>query len=170
MAIGWFVANYKRRENTLLPERYCIMDDYSADIASFGGAWREFEVLGDRAIVKVRAPEAVLNALAQQPGIRRIPLARLDDGLDTLPAGVRNAIRDELLDAGYTLAEIVARFGNDLSQYTLRDVLRFFAKRRRKPFWNRDEDTIEFGEEIDMSGWRVNGREPIENLDAEVSE
>ena len=112
--------------------RECAMNQFTASIFADGGNWREIEVLGDQAIVKVQASAGTLTAIAGTATFRRIPLGLLDDSLGTLTAGQRNAIKNELTDAGYTLAEVNARFPN-LASATLRDVLRFFATRRRKP-------------------------------------
>lgn len=142
MAIGWYVVPYKRRLDAERPTRYCSMDDHTATILAAGGAWSETEVLGDRAIVKVRATPAVLTGLNGVAGFIRLPKDILDDSLASLSAGVKTAIRNELQSAGYTLAEIQARFGTDLGQYTLRDVLRFFASRRLKPRYDAGTDTI----------------------------
>jgi hypothetical protein len=73
---------------------------------------------------------------------KRLPKDRLNDSLADLPPAVKSAIRDELLDMGYSLAELRERFGDDLSAYTLRDVLRFAARRRRAARWDREANEI----------------------------
>jgi len=163
MAIGWFIVPYKRRTKRRRPTRYCAMDDYTSQIRAHGGMWAESEVLGNRAIVKVRAPVAVLAALNDVPGFKRIPKDRLDDSLADLSQTVRAYLRDEILDMGYTIEELRERFGNDLGAYTLRDVLKFMARRRRKPRYNPATD------EIILDGEIQECRE-IENLDAAVTE
>lgn len=168
MAIGWYIVPYKRREagpwGVGPPARYCAMDDYTMQIIyTYDGAWAETEILGNRAIVKVRAPQAVLDFLDSVPGFRRLPKDRLDDSLADLPTAVKSAIRDELLDMGYTLDEIHDRFGADLGQYTLRDVLRFAARRRLKPRYNPADDTIYMDGEVQTC-------RPVEDVDAEVTE
>jgi hypothetical protein len=139
------------------------MNDYTVDIRTYGGDWTETEVLGNRAIVKVRAPAAVLNALNAVAGFKRVPKDRLDDSLADLPAGVKQALRNELEDMGYTVAEIQERFGGDIGQYTLRQVLRFAARRRRKPRYDAATDTI-YADGI------VQACRSIESVDAEVTE
>jgi hypothetical protein len=140
MPVGWYIVPYKRREGQGIPTRYPAIDDYTAQIHAAGGQWAETEVLGNRCLVKVRASAAVLNKL---DGIyKRLPKDRLNDSLADLPPAVKSAIRDELLDMGYSLAELQERFGDDLSIYTLRDVLRFAARRRLKPRWDREVDQI----------------------------
>jgi hypothetical protein len=118
------------------------MDDFTDQILADGGAWSEVEVLGDRAIVKVRANLETLLAIAGTAGFRRLPKDRLDDSLSSLSSGVKLALRNELIDAGYSLAEIQERLGADLGSKTLRDVLRFAASRRRKPRYDQATDTI----------------------------
>ena len=142
MSIGWYIVPYKRRTGEDRPTRYCAMDDHTAAILAAGGAWAETEVLGDRAIVKVRATPAILTQLNGIAGFIRLPKDILDDSLASLSSGAKTAIRNELQSAGYTLGEIQARFGSDLGQYTLRDVLQFFASRRLKPRYDAGTDTI----------------------------
>lgn len=164
MASGWFIVPYKRRPG-FPPSRYCAMDDFTAQIMAAGGRWSETEVLGDRALVKVAGiPEAGLQQLAAVPGFRRLPRNRLDDTIADLPAGVRQAIRAELEDMGYTVAEIRERFGDDFaSEITLRDVLHFMARRRRKPRWDRNTDQIVLDGEIQDC-------RPVDAVDMEVGE
>jgi hypothetical protein len=142
MPTAWFIVPYKRRDHYGRPGRYCAMDDFTAQIIAEGGWWTETEVLGNRALVKVRASAATLTQIAAEQGIKRLPKDRLDDSLATLSPAARQAIRAELEDMGYTLAEIQARFGTDLSAYTLGDVLRFAATRRLKPRYDSSSDTI----------------------------
>ena len=59
---GWFLAPYKGR--LFSPRtRYCAMDDQTKQIQRGGGAWREAEIDGNRAIVRVRAADAVIASL-----------------------------------------------------------------------------------------------------------
>lgn len=142
MSAGWFIIPYKRDITAGHPVRYCAIDDYSADIASYGGKWSETEILGNQAIVKVNAPAGVLNALAAVDGFQRLPKDRIDDPLSDLSAAAKQKIRDAAIAAGYSLAEIQARFPNDLGTYTLRDVLQFLATRRLKPRYDAQADEI----------------------------
>jgi len=163
MPTAWYIIPYRRRPARRRPTRYVAIDDHTAQIRDYGGTWSEVEVLGDRAIVKVRAPAAVLQALADLPGYKRIPRDRLDDSLADLPAAAKAALRDEILDMGYPIAEIRERFGNDLGAYTLRDVLRFMARRRRKPRYDRETDTI-------VLDGPVQPCRDVDDLDAAVTE
>lgn len=136
MPIGWFIAPYKRDLSEPTPTRYCAMDDATSLIRADGGDWHESEFLGNRAIVKVRASAATLSAIATAPGIKRLPKNRFDDPLSDLSNAQKRAIRDELLDAGYTFQEFQARFGNDIGNFTLGDIIRFAVTRRRKVRWD----------------------------------
>ena len=146
MAIGWYIAPYKidEREGTpsypLRGTRYCEIFDFRVEIETSGGKFTMTEVLGNRAIVKVRASQSVLDTL--NINFKRIPKNRLNDALSDLPQGVKTALRNEILDMGYTVQEVQARFGNDLGQYTLKDVLKFMATRRIKPRYDAIADDI----------------------------
>ncbi len=151
MALSWFLCPYKRRVNSHKLVRYCAMDDFTELIAADAGAWSEIEVLGDRAIVKVRATPATLATIAGTATFRRIPLTLMDDPLSSLTAGQRTAVRNELLDAGYSLAEVTAAFP-DIAQATLGQVLRFLCTRRLKPRYDANTDTIIFDGDVQACG------------------
>lgn len=142
MSIAWYIVPYKRNQGVgaLQPGRYCAMDDNSKRISDSGGNWTETEILGNRAIVKVRASNAVLAVLNTE--YRRLPKNRLDDSLSGLPSNVKIILKNELLDMGYNVTEIQGRFGNDIGQFTLRDVLKFATKRRLKPRYDAEKDEI----------------------------
>lgn len=142
MPVGWYIVPYVRdtRPGAPGPARYCEMDDYTAEIQGYGGWWTETEVLGNRAIVKVRARAAVLTALNAL--FTRLPKNLLDDSLADLSTAAKQKIKDELLDMGYTPAEILTHIPGDLGDYTLRDVLRFAARRRLKPRYDSGTDTF----------------------------
>lgn len=144
MAVGWFIAPYARRAAAGRPfiRRYVAIDDLTATIAADGGAWAETEVLGQAAIVKVRASAATLALVAALPGVSRIPVAQLDDPLSTLTAPQKTAIRNRVRALGYSLAELQARFPNDLGTYTLRDLLTFVASRRRRVRYDQATDAL----------------------------
>lgn len=142
MAIAWYLCPYRRRPATDHPARYCAMDDYTPDIVADGGAWAESEVLGNHAIVKVRASVSTLATIAADTDFTRLPVAQLDDQLSSLTTGVKAAIKNKVLALGYAEDEITARFGSDLGAYTLGDLLRFVAKRRLKPRYDAKADAI----------------------------
>lgn len=143
MPVGWFVAPYKRRPD---PNgriiRYVVVDDLTAQIRADGGHWTEAQVLGNQAIVKVRASAQTLQDIDDLPGVSRIPKDALDDTLDTLTNPQRQALRQIALDAGYTTNEFNTRFPGGLSTVTVGDFLRFLATRRRKPRYDQATDSI----------------------------
>lgn len=145
MPVAWYIIPYVRVTPApgLLAARAVAL---VVDAPTFKN-WREVECLGNRAIVKVNASASVLSQL--DAAYKRIPKNALDDSLADLSNAAKTALRDELLDMGYTLQEVQNRFGNDLGAYTLRDVLRFMASRRRKPRYDSGTDTIVLdGEEV----------------------
>lgn len=165
--MAWYIVPYKRLWDAFhlpgtTPCRYCEMDDYTQQIIyDYGGVWTETEVLGNRAIVKVRVRQAILDVLDTR--FRRLPKDRLDDPLSDLSPQVRTKLRDWLLDAGYTIQEIHEAFAGGLENYTLRDYLHFAARRRRKPRWDKPAD------EIVLDG-PVQPCRPVESVDNEVQE
>ncbi len=163
MPVGWYIVPYKRDTSTGAPgpARYCQMDDYTVDIQGFGGRWAETEVLGNRAIVKVRARAVVLTALNAL--FTRLPKNLLDDSLSDLTTAAKQKIKDELQDMGYPVAEILTHLPGDLGGYTLRDVLVFATRRRLKPRYDSGTDTII------LDGIEQACR-PIASVDAEVTE
>lgn len=160
MAIGWFIAPYKRRSDPDRVFRYCAMDDFTTQILADGGAWAETEVLGNCAVVKVNASTATLSTIAGTQGFQRIPLQRLDDPLSSLTNAQRNAIRNRILAMGYTSAEINASLPN-LANVTLRQVLHFVTTRRLKPRYDPGTDAIV------LDGAEQPVRQ-VESVDAEV--
>jgi len=144
MALAWFICPYKRRNpGETPPERYCSMDDFTSVIVADGGGWAETEILGDAALVKVRAASATLTTINQTPGFLRIPKhTSLSDTLGDLTAGERNAILNELLSLGYPQSEIDAALPANWQTVTLGQVLRFAARRRLRPRYDQGTDTI----------------------------
>jgi hypothetical protein len=112
-----------------------MMDDYTPQINQDGGSWSESEILGNRAIVKVSASTTTLTLIQSNSDIKKIPLKLLDDPLSTLTNAQRNAIKNEILDEGYTLNEIDTKIPV-LSEVTLRDVLKFMTTRKKYPRWD----------------------------------
>jgi len=141
--VGWFIAPYVRDPSTLPRiRRYVVVDELTATIRADGGDWSETEVLGQVAIVKVRASAGTLSQVAALPGVTRLPVDRLDDPLSTLTAGQKTALRTRVQALGYTLPEIAGRFPNDIGTYTLRQLLHFIASRRRKVRYDQATDAI----------------------------
>lgn len=163
MPVGWFLAPYVR-EAQASPRivRYCIVGDVLEDIRAAGGDAAWTEVLGQHAIVKVKASDSLLTQVASLAGVTRIPAGRLDDPLSTLSTAQKNAIGTKVRSLGYTMAELQTRFPNDLGTYTLRDLLKFIATRRRKVRYDKATDSI-----ID-DGVEQPVR-PVEDVDADVA-
>lgn len=141
--IAWYIVPYNIVQD--LPDleyrlRVCAMNDYTGTIRADGGDWSETEVLGNRAIVKVRALVATLVML--NGVFKRIPKNRLDDPLSDLSTAAKQALKNEALDMGYSIAELQERFPNDLGTYTLRHFLKFLTKRRLKPRYDAGVDTV----------------------------
>jgi hypothetical protein len=144
MAVAWFICPYARRNpGKVPPQRYCAMDDFTADIEADGGAWSETEILGDHALVKVRAAPATLTTINAAAGFIRIPTHfDLNDTLGDLTVGQRNAILAKLEALGYSNAEVTAALPANWAAVTLGQVLRFAATRRLKPRYDEGTDTI----------------------------
>lgn len=142
MPTTWFICPYKRRDYNNQIGRYCAMDDFTPQIIADGGSWSESEVLGNRAIVKVNADASTLSLIAGTTGFKRLPKDLLNSPLSDLTANQKQALRDEMLDMGYTEGQITARFGSELGNFILKDVLEFMATRRLKPRYDSGTDTI----------------------------
>lgn len=138
--MAWYLVPYKRTVTGPQPGRYCAMDDFTAQIRADGGAWSETEILGNMAIVKVRASAETLQLLNAE--FTRIPVDRLKEPLSSLTAGQLTTLRNRIVGLGYNLAEIREALGDDLSVLTLKDVLRFMASRRQRPRYDAQTDTI----------------------------
>ena len=140
MALAFYLVPYALRIGTDRPTRYCQMDDFTSQITADGGTWSEVEVLGNHAIVKVRASAATHVLIDAQ--FQRIPVSRLDDPLNTLTTNQLLALRNKVVALGYSLPEINAALGSDLSLITLGQLLRFIASRRLKPRYDAGTDKI----------------------------
>lgn len=146
MPLAWYAAPYKRRDDTT-PGRYCAMDDFTTQILADGGNWTETEILGDHAIVKVRASDATLALIDAANGFFGVPKRWTDltSSLATMTNGERNQISALVLSLGYTQAELDAAMGSTLAlwrQKTLKTLLDFMATRRLQPRYNQPTDTI----------------------------
>jgi len=166
--IAWFIAPYKRlpnkvRNGRIIPRRYCAMDDFTAQITADGGSWREIEVLGDKAIVKVSAAVSTIATINGTAGFVLLTgKVKLTDTLSDLTAGQKTALRNLVLSLGYTAQEISNRLGSDLGAVTLGDVLRFIASRRVKPRYDEATDTIVFDTGITVTP------DDVQTIDKEV--
>lgn len=144
MAIAWFICPYVRRVDPSRAIRYPAMDDFTAAVVADGGAWAETEVLGNAALCKVRASAATLATIGAAVSFTTIPLHTvLTDTLGDLTAGQRTAIANKLQALGYPLAEIrTVMPSGGWGAITLGQVLRFIARRRLTPRYDRGADTI----------------------------
>jgi len=166
MSIGWFLCPYIRDDGPLgRPGRTCAMDIYTATIAGDGGAWSETEVLGDIALVKVRASDTTLATIASAVGfVRVLAKTALANSLSDLTAVQRTAITNKLLVMGYEQTEINAAMGNTLALWrakTFGDLLSLIATRRRKPRYDAQTDTILLDGDAQTC-------RPVSSVDAEV--
>ncbi len=139
LPVSWFLAPYKTGSSPYI--RVCGMNDFTADILSDGGQWKETEILGNWCLVKVKASAVTLTTIAGT--YRRIPASKLDDPLISLTNAQKIALRNMATDAGYTLTEMQDALG-DLSTATLADLLRFLATRRVTPRYDAATQTIIF--------------------------
>ena len=141
MAYAWFVCPYTLvRSDAVFHLRHCAMNNFTAQIKAEGGTWSETEVLGNAALVKVRASDTLLSLINAETGFLRITNHYvLSDSLSDMGAAVRNGIQNKLLELGYTQAEINAALGTTLAEWrskTFLDLLRFIATRRITPRWD----------------------------------
>lgn len=141
MAIAWFICPYKRRVGDAMPTRYCAMNDFTRQLRDAGGDWREVEILGDRAIVKVRGPSAALTSIATTQGFHRLPSSDFNTPLSELTQGQRTTLKNLVIDAGYTREEFDEAHP-DMTLITMKQVLKFLARRRLKPRYDEASDTI----------------------------
>lgn len=140
--MAWFLCPYRRQSDVPFPARECAMNQFTDLIRADGGDWSETEVLGDAAIVKVRASAATLAGINATAGFTRLPKDLLDDPLSSLTNTQKTALRDLIESLGYPRAEWQAALGTNLGERTLREVVRFIATRRRKPRYDQATDTI----------------------------
>jgi hypothetical protein len=171
MIIAWYIVPYKRQYfvewqpgqfiPVAMPRRYAAIGDYTAEICGAGGSWAETEILGDRCLVKVRAPAEVLATL--DAVYQRLPKQRLDDPLSDLSAAAKQKLKNAVLGMGYSVGELQAAFPGDLGDYCLGDVLHFMASRRLKPRYDAQADEI-------VCDGEVQGCRPVGDVDREVRE
>ncbi len=159
--IAWYIAPYKIRENTpdgLNNERYCAMDDYTDKIIyEDKGNWSETEVLGNRAVVKVKASASTLTILDSI--FERMPKDGLEDSLTAVSVTDKTALKDEVLNMGYSNIEWDEEFPNNLGTYKLKNILHFYTKRRLKPRFDGNKIIIDGIEQVCRT---------IESVDVEV--
>lgn len=150
MPIAFYIVPIVRinpPRNGLLADREIALN---IDFPQLEGQWDCIEILGNRTIVKINTTAS--NLLLLNAAYKRIPKDRLDDTLSSLSNAAKTALRDEILDMGYTLQEINNRFPDGIGNYTLRDALRFMATRRIEPNYDANTDSIVFTGDIVVCG------------------
>lgn len=150
MALGWFIFPYVRDTLDDFPTRYLSVADHEDLIAVNSvlvdgvirdyPAWSEVEILGNRALSKVRGLPGNLVTLATF-ALERLPNIGIDQPLSVLNGAQRNRILAAMLDAGYPQAEIDERFPV-FRNAIFREILRFMSRRRLKPRYDSVTDTI----------------------------
>lgn len=140
MPVAWYIAPYSTRQRRGRPVRYVDIDQFTGQFRAAGGGWSETEILGDRAIVKVRGPLDLLGTIEAE--YYRLPADSPPDSLALLTNGQVLALDDQLLAAGYGRAEITGILGTDLRARTLGDALAFLARRRQKPRYDEQAGVI----------------------------
>jgi len=136
------------------------MDDYTDIIRADNGEWSESEVLGNYAIVKVRANNATLDTIEADDDIYRLPIDSLDDNLIALTVQQRTELVALANAMGYTTDEMLISIG-DLGGTTLGNYLRFCATRRLKPRYDAQQDLIVLDGEVQAC-------KSVDKVDAEV--
>ena len=123
--------------NGLLADREIALN---IDFPQLSGQWDGLETLGNKAIIKINAITSDLLQL--NAAYTRILLSRLDEPISSLSATNRTALRNQILDMGYTLQELNEKFPDGIANYTLKDALKFMLTRRIKPRWDETTDEI----------------------------
>jgi len=150
MSVGWFVAPYNQKALTGYRARfrYCAMQDFDAAIRSDNGDWCEGEILGNSAIVKVRASLVTLSDIASTGGFSRLPGTDLNERLTALTTVQERQLQDLAGSLGYSGVEIDRSLGTDVRGKTLREYLTFLSTRRVRPRWDSPTQQIVFDQEI----------------------
>jgi hypothetical protein len=164
LSTQWYFVQFRQYEiRPGVIGRQSIMVDFDDQItADNGRRSQEAECLGNYGVIKVLADTTTHQAITAAAGTVRIPLAHLNDTLDTLTLAQRQNLRSFLNTLGYTNAEIQAQFGagTDLSGYTVGDVLRFALTRRNSARLDVNNNVVLNGPQIPTL--------PVEAIDAQV--
>jgi hypothetical protein len=140
---AWFVCPYKSVPG-MSNARYCAMDEFTPEIQSTGGSWSESECLGNHAVVKVTAPDSLLDNIRAAEGFVELPIEFLWKPLSGMPMMQQYVLIGKAQELGYSIEEIQTHFPNDLGTYTLRDMLNFILTRRYDPAWDEATQSIVF--------------------------
>jgi hypothetical protein len=168
MPIAWFVCGFWTQVKSYVGPLKAIREptiikNFAKTVQDEGGKMAYTEVLGDTAVFKVMANQATLDAIAVSSGVFKFPLNILNGTLVSLTTAQRTAIRNRLIQMGYPDIEITADLGSNIRTKTLGDILRFAAKRRLKPRWDADTQSVK----IDGT---VQECTPISYVDGKVTE
>ncbi len=74
--IGWYIAPYKIRGQLSGDVRYCAVGDFAKDLRADDGATQEIEIDGNKAIVKVRASQILLDRIVKDSDVQ---ILKIDD-------------------------------------------------------------------------------------------
>jgi hypothetical protein len=152
--LSWWVGPYDRKDRGERKGRVCAADRYTSTVYAEGGEWREIEILGNKCLFKLRSSASTIAIYAADADFQRLPKNAMGTALSDLTNPQKTALRNFITGLGYSLAELQARFPNDLGTYTLGDVIRFMASRRKNITYNSGTDTIEEGS-ADLPGLKV---------------
>ena len=147
MPVAWFLCPYIRIIRPNHPAKYMrgpAINRYIQAVQEAGGKLAWNEVLGNHAVVKVRAPLTILQQISADPDITRMPKDVLDTPLSDLTNAQKIAIRNKIVSLGYNIQEIRDRLGDDIGTRTLRDVLRFTSSRWKPPRYDEATDSLIF--------------------------
>ncbi len=148
MPTAWFIVEYVRVRGGLdypapeMPTRNVGVDEWSEQIWADGGDWDEIEVGGNRALVKMGASAATLDAIEAE-GHYRFPVRKNSDSLSVLSKQQIGQMTRELRRMGFTNQEIDTALP-DLSTFVFVDYLDFARQRRFKPFYDETTDEVRF--------------------------
>lgn len=161
MATAWFITPYASDVNTKpMPSRWCRMNEFNTQIFGDGGIWEEIEAGANFAIVKVSASAATLSTIASS--FLRIPVNQLNTTLASLSNAKKTALRNKIIEMGYTSQEITNALGSNIGTKTLRQLLNFIITRRIKPRFDSVNKQIVF------DGEAVTPSKTVEEVDGRV--
>jgi len=169
MSFAWFLCPIKLNKEVRIfgtyPLRYWAMDDFTQQILSEGGWWAGCDALGNVAVCKVRASDALLAVIEATPEFMRWPKDGMNDPLGDLTDEQIDQIKSKLLELGYTMGELRRKFGGNINiaAYTLKDVLDFVTQKKIQPRYDDINDDYIF------DGAETGPRRTIESIDQEVT-
>lgn len=149
MPVIWFICPYDVRvEKRRLQRSPSIRRYIPTHPRPDGAEWSEVEILGNHILVKVSAPQRLLNRVSADPDFTELP--------DPIPVTSRTGITNILLALGYTQTEI------DDTRWVVPTLLRVLASKRSPFRVNATRSGLEL-----LPGIRVPGN-TIDNIEARV--